>query len=371
MLLPHQYSGKENLALEESIDTHVAELIDLIRRKYISTDSSSKAIDFPRLISFLTLDVISHLAFGEPFGDLAADADVDGFIEAGSVGMRLFLWMAGMGLLETLHIPWVFEALGPSEGDRVGFGKTVANARRIVEARFKKGGDVSKKSDMMASFMRHGLDKEELITEAVLQIIVGSETTAASIRGTMLYVLSHPRVYRKLQDEIDAHVRDGKVAPSSIISDAVAKKMPYLQAVIKEGMRIHPSVTNEMPKIVPGGGEMVTVGGESVWLPGGTMVGVATLGLMRGPIFGEDVDHFRPERWLVEEDETRLAGMNRTLELVFGYGKYQCLGKTIAGTEMSKAIFEVSFEFVPVALVVFLARWCLIFEVGFETDMGF
>lgn len=57
---------------------------------------------------------------------------------------------------------------------------------------------MSKKLDMLALFTRHGLGKEDLITEACLQIIAGADTTATSLRGIMLYVLSYLWVYMKL-----------------------------------------------------------------------------------------------------------------------------------------------------------------------------
>lgn len=300
-------------------------------------------MDLAQKLSFLTLDVISRIGFGEPFGDLRADDDVDGFLAAGDLGLWLNNHFMAWGLTEIVHIPWVFRTLGPSEKDKDGMGKMVANARRVVESRMAQGGDVDRKSDMLGSFMRHGLGKEELITEAVLQIIAGADTTASALRGIMLYLLSHPRVYKKLQAEVDGVVKEGEVAPfPSVVSDAVARNMRYMQAVIKEGMRIHPPVTNEVPKQVPAGGDTVTVDGEPVWLPGGTYVGIASMAMLRREsIFGEDVNEFRPERWLIE-DEAKVAVMSRTVDLVFGYGKYQCLGKAIALTEMGKALFEVS-----------------------------
>jgi len=60
------------------------------------------------------------------------------------------------------------------------------------------------KSDMFASFVRHGLDTEELVSESVLQVVAGSDTTATALRCIFLYVMTHPRVYRQLQREIDA-----------------------------------------------------------------------------------------------------------------------------------------------------------------------
>ena len=126
-----------------------------------------------------------------------------------------------------------------------------------------------------------------------------------------------------------------------IVSDVEAKKLRYLMAVIYEGLRIHPPVTDEVPKVVPKGGDTIIVEGKEVFLPGGTNIGYCVLGLNRNSeVFGEDVEQFRPERWLIE-DEERLNTMKRTTDLIFGYGKYQCLGKPIAWLEFSKVIFEV------------------------------
>jgi cytochrome P450 len=61
-------------------------------------------------------------------------------------------------------------------------------------------------------------------------------------------------------------------------------------------------------------------------------------------IYGYDADIFRPERWLEEADSEKLARMKGTMGLVFGTGRYGCLGKNIALMELDKIFFEVSFH---------------------------
>lgn len=123
-----------------------------------------------------------------------------------------------------------------------------------------------------------------------------------------------------------------------IITDSEARTMPYLQAVIKEGLRIHPPVVGLMSKEVPRGGDTF----KGHYLPEGTKIGYCAWGIFRRTdIWGEDADEFRPERWL-ESPEDRLHLMDSTLELVFGYGKWQCLGKNIALMELNKVFVEVS-----------------------------
>lgn len=57
-------------------------------------------------------------------------------------------------------------------------------------------------------------------------------------------------------------------------------------------------------------------------------------------IFGSDVQLFRPERFL-ECSEDKKTEMSRTVDLVFGYGRWMCAGKTLALVELNKIFFEV------------------------------
>nr|XP_036580297.1 pisatin demethylase [Colletotrichum truncatum]KAF6788209.1 pisatin demethylase [Colletotrichum truncatum] len=343
------YSGKENLALEDSIDTHVSELLQLIRSKYLSTEVEAKPMDLSQKIQFLALDVISSISFSNAFGDLLADDDTNGVAKSSEDGMRAFNFSLGLGLYKLLQNPIIARYIGPQETDATGFGKMVANGRAVIKNRLAQ--DTEKRSDMIASFIRHGLTEEELVSETTLQMVAGSDTTAASLRIIMLYLLTHPRVYTKLQAEIDQFHNSKQISePSGIISYADARGLEYLQAVIKEAMRVHPPVTDVVPKRVPDGGDTVVVDGKEVFLPGGTNVNHAIWPLyLNKETFGGDAEEFRPERWLLETDEKKLATMNRLHEVVFGYGKYQCLGRPVALMEIGKTIYELMRNF----------DWCL------------
>jgi cytochrome P450 len=117
----------------------------------------------------------------------------------------------------------------------------------------------------------------------------------------MLYLMSSPIFYLKLRNEIDAAIRDGEI--SSPITDAEAKELPYLQGVIKEGLRIFPPAAGMTPRTVPPGGDTF----NGVFIPEGTDVGYAAFSVHRSKtIYGEDAEVFRPEWWLEEKDEERV-----------------------------------------------------------------
>lgn len=163
--------------------------------------------------------------------------------------------------------------------------------------------------------------------------VAGTDTTATTMRVTMLYVMTNPSIYKKLQAEIDSTARDGR-----IITDAKAKTLVYLQAVIKEAARLCPPATGMLSKKTPPEGD--TVNGR--FIPGGVEIGQCIWGVERSKeVFGQDSGMFRPERWLEAKGE-QLEKMEKSVNLVWGYGKYSCLGKHIAYLELNKVFFEVS-----------------------------
>jgi cytochrome P450 len=162
--------------------------------------------------------------------------------------------------------------------------------------------------------------------------MAGSDTSAAAIRATLLYIITNSHVQSTLLEEIKT------TSISSPITDAEARKLPYLQAVIKEGLRIYPPATGILIKEVPTGGDTV----KGFYVPEGTGIAVSTYGLMRNAkIWGDDADVFRPERWFEGTGE-EVRKREIDVEMVFGYGKYQCLGKNIAYLELNKVLVEVS-----------------------------
>ena len=93
------------------------------------------------------------------------------------------------------------------------------------------------------------------------------------------------------------------------------------------------------PKVVPANG----VEYHGKFVPGGTNICMNTSSLLSSTeMFGPDADVFRPERFTELSEEGRNS-MKRSVDLAFGHGQNQCLGKHIAFMELYKIAFEVSF----------------------------
>ncbi|OAP60320.1 hypothetical protein AYL99_05322 [Fonsecaea erecta] len=134
-------------------------------------------------------------------------------------------------------------------------------------------------------------------TNATGEGIAGSDTTAASLRACFYYLVKTPRAHEKLGAEIDEAERREEL--STYISYEQCLKLPYLfllgQAVMKEAVRLHPGVALPLERYVPPEG--ATIG--DVYLPGGTSVGITgPVVHMDKAVYGNDVEGFRPERWL-------------------------------------------------------------------------
>nr|XP_036589361.1 pisatin demethylase [Colletotrichum truncatum]KAF6801366.1 pisatin demethylase [Colletotrichum truncatum] len=328
------YSGREVQGLEKKIDDNILQLVRLLEG-YVD---AGRPFDFARKAQFFTLDVISDLAFGEPLGFMATDSDMYDYIKTTEETLPFFMVTTVIPWLVKLFASPLFRSVLPSEKDKVGFGKVMGIAKKFSAERFGPHKKVQR--DMLGSFVAHGLTQEEAESEILLQIIAGSDTTATAIRATILHIITNPRVLTRLLTEITAAAA---TATRPVISEVEARNLPYLQAVIKEGLRIFPPVSGLMAKETPPEGDVW----KGRFIPGGTRIGWSALAMFRREdTWGKDSGEFLPERWILTEDggscvsAEKLHEMESVIEIIFSYGRYQCLGKPVAWMELSKIFFE-------------------------------
>jgi cytochrome P450 len=276
------------------------------------------------------LDIIAAVAFGGAFGFLERDEDVFKYIETTENTIPAMILCASFPWLTNLFQSPLLKSMMPKNTDAYGLGRIMGAARDVVARRFQP--DAKPEMDMLGSFLRHGLTQEDAETEVMVQILAGSDTTAGAIRATMLHILTNPPVLARLLAEIkSADISDP-------IQDSEARKMPYLQAVIKEGLRIHPPVTGLQSKFVPPGGDVL----NGYYVPGGTRIGSCAWGVFLDEgVWGPDARVFRPERFL-EGTPEQIRRKEMDVDGVFGYGRSSCLGKSVAQIELNKVFVQVS-----------------------------
>jgi len=118
------YAGKENPTIESSVDFGIAGFIDLVRRKYLSTESELKPVDFGRKTQYLTLDTITKIAFSKEFGFLASDSDVHSYVESTeSIFVLNQLCGEVPWMYSIFYSDWMLDLMGPKATDEKGLGK--------------------------------------------------------------------------------------------------------------------------------------------------------------------------------------------------------------------------------------------------------
>lgn len=240
------------------------------------------------------------------------------------------------------HIPTVITALlARKDTEKFGLGVISKIARDIVAEKYALASDTAEKaqrqkSDMLGHLIAQGLTQKEAQAESHLQILAGSDSTATTIKMMMLHTVTNPSVYQTLRTEINTDVAAGKI--SGLIKDSEARQLSYLQAVIWEELRICPPLPGLGTKVAPPQGENF----RGYTFPEGVEVGFCPESFTRSrETFCEESHISRFERRL-EADETTYAKHMSVAELIFGSGRFGCLGKSIAMLELNKVFVEVS-----------------------------
>ena len=135
-----------------------------------------------------------------------------------------------------------------------------------------------------------------------------------------------PERYKKLCEEIDeADAHSTSYNPQS---------MQYLDAVIREGLRISMANPTRLPRVTPPRGFSFTLNdGRQYRIPAGTLVSLQIYTLHFNPDVFIDPFAFNPERWL----NSPTSEMQRDF-IPFGLGPRQCIARNLATQELFLAV---------------------------------
>jgi cytochrome P450 len=339
------YSMTSLLELEPAVDSCTEIFINQLAR----FANSKKPVDLGMWLQYYAFDVVGEFTFAKKLGFLQEGKDVDGMIEA-IQGMLVYASVCGQIpeahplLLGNPLFP-IFMPSMETWNQVLNFTLKAINSR----ASLQRDGELDAEKpeagkDMLSRWMAiHLSDPEKLTTRDVIvhlstNVFAGSDTTAIALRAVFYFLLRNPSVLAKLNAEIDNADREGKLS-TPISYRETMNHLPYLQAVLKESMRLHPSVGLILEREVPKGG--VTICDRH--FPGGTIVGINAWVLHRDARVFPDPDKFIPERW-IDSDPQHLKKMDQSF-FAFGAGSRTCIGKNISLIEMHKIIPQLLREF--------------------------
>ena len=177
-------------------------------------------------------------------------------------------------------------------------------------------------------------DAALLRREAGLLFFAGVDTSSHTIAYTLALLAAHPAAGARLAAELGAAgllARPGRPVPRAL-EPSDASRLPYLQACIKESMRLLPVAGAGTARLVGRGGARVGGG----YVPPGTELWVPLYVLHRSPaLWGPTAAEFVPDRWL----QAGAAGPEAARRfLPFSAGARSCLGQALAEVNVATAL---------------------------------
>jgi len=163
----------------------------------------------------------------------------------------------------------------------------------------------------------------EVVADAGLAIVAGSDTVATAVSSLFYLLLTHPEAMARVRKEIDTVYPPGSNALDTRMHD----RLTFLDACLKEGMRLYPPVPTNGPRKVPLGSKGKEIAGR--FIPEQTEVFLPPYCLHRNPAYFAEPDKFIPERWMGEISNTMVEAY-----IPFSRGPANCVGRNLARQEM-------------------------------------
>ena len=210
-------------------------------------------VDMGLFVQLFAFDIVGEVTFSKRMGFMDAGSD-NGFFAQIENALRSGAWL---GQIPALY--WMHDYLSPLIGNHLGItarhGRLRDFASQEVEKRKTAGSDHKDILGKLLEVQKQRPDEmndANVLSMATTNVAAGSDTTAISLRSVIYHLLKNPECKRKLVEEIDMQMAE--VGLTEPITLDQSKHMPYMQACLYEGLRLHPAVGMSLPRVTPPGG---------------------------------------------------------------------------------------------------------------------
>ncbi|KAK0115636.1 hypothetical protein ONS95_000093 [Cadophora gregata] len=322
------FSRKRVLDLEDVVQSKVAKLDQRLR----DAASTGEEVDLHYGLRAISVDTITDYGFGKSY-DL---------LEREDLGRGFFEMMRKLGPAIWFFQQWPFlqpVALGIPEwlarrvSSNLGTTMQLQSECRDNIVVIKKAMEAGVKDESRTTIFHQLLDPnateghvvpsvDNLTDEGFVILGAASDTTGNAMTVAMHGVVRNPAIYAKLTAELNEAFPD----PTVTLDFITLEKLPYLTAVIKEGLRLSYGVIGRLPRVVNEPG----VSFHGFDIPPCTIVGMSAYMMHRNPEHFPNPDTFDPERWTEPGAARRL---DKYL-VPFSKGQRQCIGMPLAYCEI-------------------------------------
>lgn len=361
-----KFQGLYAMSSMRGYERYVDECADIFEQRLREIADEDRGLDMSHALQCYAFDVIGDITYSKRFGFLDRFHDVQGAMKKLEAVM---MYGTLVGIFAWAH-PYLYPLLEHIPGTGAAGRNFIINyvkdrmAERDEQRKTwkKEGRGVESREDMPADFLDKLMDWEEdgqakginrynVFMMGQSNIVAGSDTTSVSLASILYHLITSPEAMSKLRKEVEGAAAEGK-ADDNRVSWVTSQEMPYLQACIKEGLRMHPATGLPLWRVVPDGGSEVC----GQFFRAGNEVGINTwVAQYDKDVWGDDAETFRPERWIEAEQDSGktmrrmeehflAVGLSESIlrasanATQFGSGSRTCIGRHISYLEMAKLI---------------------------------
>ncbi|KAF1952725.1 benzoate 4-monooxygenase cytochrome-like protein P450 [Byssothecium circinans] len=329
--------GENAGMLECYVDLMVSKFRELAAVQGTEDKKNTAIINIVDWLNYLTFDISGHLSFGESFSSLA-NGKPHPWVEISCTFGKGLALMATVNFFSPLDKLLAFTIPASIKA------KMVFHRELVHQKMHQRLGMPEKKGarDFVGSVLRYNEEKgetkvpvpmEELEADLSVLIFAGSETTGTALTGVITALLRNAEVMERAVGEVRT-----VFAAEEDITIANIGRLEYVDAVVKEALRLGPPAAVGLPRVVPKGGEVVC----GRYVPGGTLVSLNQYPAFRSPSNFTHPSSFIPERFL---PSTPFPDDNISVFEPFLVGRHKCMGQKLAWAEMRLVLARLLWAF--------------------------
>ncbi|MCJ1384873.1 hypothetical protein MMC17_007991 [Xylographa soralifera] len=313
--------------------------VDKLCARLEEFSSSKHPIDLKIAFSALTGDVISLYSFGKAYNSLDNPEFDPKLYRGTSSGGELALLL--------MQFPWIFPIanllpywlVARMDGNMAD----MLDRRSALESQVQgitSGNENYHKKQAETPTIFHELfnsdvpaaerSAQRLVDEGITLLGAGTVTTAHVLSTTVYHIVANPSILQKLQAELYNLMPDRNSKPKLV----QVERLPYLTAIVKEGLRITGGIIHRSQRVAPDRSLQY----QNWTIPPGTVVSMSGYMNHINPAIFPAPEEFRPERWLKDEHNatngSAAAGNLEKYLQPWGKGTRICLGMNLAYAEL-------------------------------------
>ncbi|KAE8696185.1 Cytochrome P450 82C2 [Hibiscus syriacus] len=294
-------------------------------------EGSGVLVDMKRWFEELTHNIALRMVGGKRYFGPDTDCDKAEAQRCRKVMREFSYWFGVFVLSDAIpYLGWL-----DFQGHKKAMKRTAKELDSIIggwleehkQKRLMSGGVMEEQDfmDVLLNILDNadiGSFDSDTINKATCLILAfgGTDTTMVALIWALSLLLNNPRVLKKAQDELDMHV--GKHRP---LQESDIKNLVYLQAVVKEMLRLYPPV----PVIGLRAALQDCTLSTGYHIPSGTRLLINAWKIQHDERVWTDPHEFRPERFVSNNKDIDFQG--RSFKLVpFGSGRRSCPGASLA-----------------------------------------